>query len=116
MGVGLGDRNDALMMKYKENEFWYGLGSQKNTHNQYLDVLMSMGIIGLFLFLITFFIYPIKMFFKQRQVFAIVVYVLLAICFMTENMLDRYQGLIFISFVLPLSAKIFNKNVDYVAD
>lgn len=109
MGTGLGDRDDELMGKYKVNKFWYGLGSEKNTHNQYLDILMSMGVIGLFVFLITFFIYPFKMFFKQKQFFSITVYLLLAICFLTETMLARYQGLVFISFIMPLAAKMVNE-------
>ena len=51
---------------------------------------------------------------KQKQTFAMGVYVLLAICFITENMLDRYQGLIFIAFILPLSSKVVSvENVDH---
>ncbi|MBA3704804.1 MAG: O-antigen ligase family protein [Bacteroidetes bacterium] len=110
LGTGLGDRNKSLMKKYKENKFWYALGSDKNTHNQYLDVLLSMGTVGLIVFVMCFFIYPLKVFLKEKQIFAISVYVLLTICFITENMLDRYQGLIFIAFILPLAAKIDSKS------
>lgn len=110
LGTGLGDRNVSLMKKYEENQFWYGLATQKNTHNQYLDVLLSMGIVGLILFVVVLFIYPIQLFLKQKQGFSIGVYALLAICFITENMLDRYQGLVFIGFILPLVSKIVDRS------
>jgi O-antigen ligase len=108
LGTGIGGKNEALMKKYEEHGFWYALTTQKNTHNQYIDILLSMGIIGLLVFVTTFFILPIRLFLKQKQTFALIVFSLLACCLFTENMLDRYQGLIFIAFILPLSAQVFN--------
>ncbi len=105
LGTGIGDRNNELMKKYEEKQFLYGLNTEKNTHNQYLEVLLSMGILGLMVFVIVFFIYPLKIILKQKQTFALGVFVLLGICFITENMLDRYQGLVFIPFILLLSSK-----------
>ena len=65
-----------------------------------------MGTLGLCVFLFVFFVYPFKLFLKHRQELAISVLVCLAICFLTENMLDRYQGEILIAFILPLVSKI----------
>ncbi len=56
-GTDLGDRNKALMDKYKKKHFEYAINTQKNTHNQYLDILVSMGVVGLLVFIIVFFIF-----------------------------------------------------------
>jgi O-antigen ligase len=105
-GTGLGDRTNALIKKYEENNFWYGFTTRKNTHSQYLDILLSMGVVGLLIFIITFFIFPIRKLIQQKNLFAVIVFALLACCFLTETMFDRYQGLIFIAFILPLSSKV----------
>jgi O-antigen ligase len=106
LGTGLGDKNDELRKKYEEKNFWYALTTNKNTHNQYLDILMSMGVIGLIIFLICYFIYPFWVFYKQRQIFPVMLFLLLALCLLTENMFGRYQGIVFLAFILPLASKI----------
>lgn len=109
LGTGIGDRTADLKKKYEEKKFWYAFNTNKNTHNQYLDILISMGITGLILFMLLFFIYPIYSFIKQKQSLAIIVFMLLAICLITENMFDRYQGIIFIPFILSLVSKIVDE-------
>lgn len=104
-GTGVGDVKEDLKTKYEEKKFWYALITEKNVHNQYLHVLVSMGIVGLIVFLVVFFIYPIRKFVKEKQFFAISVYLLMALCFLTENMFSRYQGVIIIGFILPLVGK-----------
>ncbi|HSH66139.1 MAG TPA: hypothetical protein VLB84_10150, partial [Bacteroidia bacterium] len=63
---------------------------------------------GLFIFLICYFIFPLWIFRKERRIFAILIFLLLAICLFTENMFSRYQGIVLISFILPLASKIKN--------
>ena len=58
-GVDIGDKKDALMDKYREKKFQFGLQTQKNVHNNYLDILYSMGIIGLGLFLVGWLVLPL---------------------------------------------------------
>lgn len=106
LGTGIGDKNDELRKKYEEKNFWYALSTNKNTHSQYLDILMSMGIIGLVIFLICYFIYPFWIFYKQRQIFPVMIFLLLALCLITENMFGRYQGIVLLAFMLPLACKI----------
>ncbi|NTW31669.1 MAG: O-antigen ligase family protein [Bacteroidetes bacterium] len=108
-GTGIGGRDAALNAKYKEKQFWYALSTEKHTHNQYLDIGISMGAVGEIIFLFLFLIYPLKIFLKQKQALAISIFAFLAICFFTENMLNRYQGEILIAFILPLVSKIKDK-------
>jgi O-antigen ligase len=106
LGTGIGDKNDMLRKKYEEKNFLYAISTNKNTHNQYLDVLMSMGIIGLVVFLICYFIYPFFIFYKRRQIFPVMLFLLLALCLSTENMFGRYQGIVLLALMLPLACKI----------
>ena len=46
-GVDIGDKKDVLFDKYREKKFEFALQTRKNVHNNYLDILYSMGIIGL---------------------------------------------------------------------
>lgn len=105
-GTGLGDKKDALRKKYEDKNFWFAITTNKNTHNQYLDVLVSTGVVGLLIFLICYFIYPLWIFFRQKKHFAIMLFVLVALCLITENMFGRYQGIVLIALLLPLASKI----------
>ncbi len=111
-GSGLGDKKADLLQKYKEKNFIYGYSTEKNTHSQYLDIVISMGIVGLMVFVFVFVLYPVLIFIKQKQFLALSIFALLAFCFLTENMLDRYQGEIIIGLLLPLSAKVFEDSTD----
>ena len=108
MGTGLGDIRNTLKEKYTEKNFLYALNTNKNLHCQYFDVAVSMGVIGLLVFLFTYFFYPIKIFIKRRQDFAVCVFICIGLCLLTENMFDRYQGEQVIPFLLSLSIKIFD--------
>ena len=105
-GTGVGDKKDDLKRKFEEKKFWFALHTNKNTHNQYLDVLMSLGLTGLLIFILCYFVYPLWIFIQQKQGFAIMVFLLLALCLITENMFGRYQGIVLIALILPLASKI----------
>jgi O-antigen ligase len=106
LGTGIGDKNDELRKKYEEKNFWYALTTNKNTHNQYLDILVSMGLVGLIIFIVCYFIYPFWIFYKKRQIFPVMLFLLLAACLITENMFGRYQGIVLLALILPLASKI----------
>jgi O-antigen ligase len=107
-GTGIGDRDVLLMKKYEEKHFWYAIASGKNTHNQYIEVGISLGIVGIIIFLLFFFILPIRLFIKRKQTFAIAVFLFFACCLLTENLMDRYQAETIIAFILPVAAKIID--------
>jgi O-antigen ligase len=105
-GTHLGDKNDALRNKYREKHFWYAIAYNKNTHSQYLDVLIGMGTVGFLIFICCYFIYPLWIFMRQKQIFAIMIFSLVALCLITETMFGRYQGIVFLALMLPLASKI----------
>ncbi len=110
LGTGIGDRTADLQKKFEEKKFWFALTTHKNSHNQYLDIMIGSGLLGLLLFIICLFVYPFYFFYTQKQVFPVMIFLLLLFCLITENMFNRYQGIILISFMLPLSSKISRRN------
>ena len=87
-------------------------GVDKNMHNQFLQSLVSGGIIGLFL-LFCFILLPVI---YSKHLFTYVFIALLFINLLLENMMDRVWGIMIISFFYSLfvfgDESLFNKNSD----
>ena len=63
-----------------------------NSHNQYFDQFLKFGIIGLLLFLfVLFYFYPNASILYQTFI------IIVSISFLTENILDRQTGVVFVS-------------------
>lgn len=99
-GTGIGSRQDILNTHYKEHGIYLGneeLGDtgylDYNFHNQYLETLVGTGIPGLLILgAILIFIFFTGM---GKQFFPWMVYLLIAIFFCTESMLERQSGIVF---------------------
>lgn len=97
-GVGIGDIQDELNNCYNKKigakvYKWH----QYNTHNQYVFFWLSSGFIGLLLFLshlIMFF----KKAFRNNNYLLFYFSCITTLIFMTENLLERSDGVIFYSF------------------
>ena len=108
LGYGIGDVQSELVEKYEEKNFILALKSNYNTHNQYLDILMTSGIFGLILFFV-FLSYMVMIAFKSRNWLLLGFIVLFTISSVTENMLNRNQGVVFIA--LFISLLCFNRKL-----
>ncbi len=97
LGVGTGDAEDALVEKYRQKEYRELADEQMNAHNQFLTQLMRFGILGGLIIGIVLAL-PFLLFVRQRKVEPAVFLLLIAIFFMTENVLGRAQGAIFFGF------------------
>lgn len=100
-GVGIGDKKNVLMDKYREKNFQFGLQTQKNVHNNYLDILYSMGIIGLSLFLVGWVILPLLYVRKFKDWLSFLVILTFAIAWITEIYFDRSLGGMLTGFFIP---------------
>jgi O-antigen ligase len=100
-GVDIGDKRDALMDKYREKDFQFALKTQKNVHNNYLDILYSMGLIGLTCFLIGWIILPLIYAKRYRDWLSIVILLTFAIAWVTEIYFDRSLGGMLTGFFIP---------------
>lgn len=99
IGYGVGDVDSELQSCYNKtftNTDTYRVTSY-NSHNQYLKIVLSSGIIGLMLFLISC-LYLSKVAFDRKLgiYVSFVFFVLLNFCF--ENILSRHDGVIFFGF------------------
>ena len=129
---------NALKQIKKQPFFGYGLGSQDNLfkwqvekdllgeefnfestqaslklaelnlHNQYLQFLYESGIVG-FLFLVLILVALYKTFYKQKNFTELIVFTLVLLFMMTENIISRQMGIHFFVFTICLFLSKSNK-------
>ncbi|MHA7059257.1 O-antigen ligase family protein [Aquimarina sp. M1] len=95
-GYGIGTINKELQRCY-DTEFGYTdlfTRFRFNTHSQYLQVLLASGIVGLLIYVLSIFLCVRWSLIK----FYIPFLVLVLLCFMFENVLNRHDGIVFFSF------------------
>ncbi len=100
-GKGVGDYQDELLKKYEEGGHDYIVEKGLNAHNQYLETALGTGLVGLSILLITlaFFIYMACL---RRDVLMLVIGLVIALNLVTESMLERQAGAVFIAFIFSL--------------
>lgn len=107
LGYGIGDYNDTLHNQFQKEGAQALLGKKYNAHNQYLSLMLSGGVIILFVFLTVLginLVYAIR-FDNQLLILLIVFY---GIIMFTENILERESGVIYFAFLISFFA-LFNK-------
>lgn len=95
LGLGLGDVQHELDDCYKNRGFGTVVGM--NAHNQYIQLLLSSGVLGLlsFLVILTF------SFLKAKQTEDTLLFsftFIILMCCLTESILERQQGIMFYSY------------------
>ncbi len=96
IGVGTGDSKDSLLEKYEEAGISHALSSRYNAHNQYLEWLITLGILG-FLVLEGYLVYLFYFAIKNSNQLLIWFIVIFSLAFLTESVLETQAGLIFFS-------------------
>lgn len=102
LGVGLGDKKIELFRVYEEKQFDFALRTNKNVHNNYLDILYSLGLIGLLLFVTAWIILPLHQAIKYKDGLAALVVLTFAAAWVTEIYFDRSLGGMLTGFLIPL--------------
>jgi len=107
-GVDIGDKKDRLMEMYQSKNFQFAIKTEKNLHNNYLDILVSMGLIGLVLFLSGWVIFPLLIAWRRRDNLSLLIIFTFAFAMITEVYLDRSLGGMLLGFFIPflLSQKL----------
>ena len=93
-GVGIGDRNDVLLQVYEETGEEYAIKAQYNSHNIYLDAMLTMGIPGILL-LLAVFIVPAVYAYKERDFIMLSLIFAVAFSGLFEAVLHRQMGVVF---------------------
>lgn len=100
-GYGTGSTRDLLTQKYKENQIEVLVKKRLNTHNQFLEVTMNGGILGLILFIIILILPAIWGIQKGHFVFLFFL-LLLSFNFLSESILETQAGVVFFAFFYTL--------------
>lgn len=103
-GVGIGDRKDVFLKNVGSKGHERFVKKGLNTHNQYLQVLLAIGIPGLVIFLINLF-YPIFQAFRIHDFIFLAFISNIAINMLFESMLEVQAGIIFYAFFAVLFVK-----------
>ena len=95
LGVGTGDAEDYLVKCYEQKNFW-GMYQQYrfNSHNQYLETGLTLGLIGFALLLCTI-LFPFSIALKQKDNLLMTFLFLFSFCCLTESVLERQWGIVF---------------------
>jgi O-antigen ligase len=105
LGVGTGDANDVLQNRYKENGLTGALEHNLNTHNQFFQTAIALGVVGLLvLFILTIgvLIYALI----KKQTLLILFSIIIILNFLVESMLQTQSGnLFFVGFLCILLVK-----------
>lgn len=103
-GCGTGSAQKNLNACYQSSGYSDVLyKDQYDTHNQYLNVWLNTGVIGLAIFLLTIVI-PMKKAYKANCFLYLAFLSLIALCCFTESLLERQNGVVFYAFFNSLFA------------
>ena len=99
LGAGLSNSQELLNMCYEESKF-FGLESEYNTHNQFLQTWLETGYLGLLLFFSILF-YLAYQAFRKNNYLLLLTLIIFVLFFSTESILERQLGItVFLSFSL----------------
>ncbi len=94
LGVGTGDYKTVLNEYYQSHGLTQFAIDSFNSHNQFIQIFFSNGILGLIAVIILMG-RPLYLAVKNNQPFGILVFFPFIIYGMTEVFLGRYQGIVF---------------------
>lgn len=103
-GVGLANAQKELAQEYKKKNYIYPLKKNLNSHNQFLQILIECGVIGLVLITVIFYFLfqkAAKVSFSERA-FIRTFTVVLLFNFIFESYFSRYIGLSMVCFFYGL--------------
>ncbi|WP_121666125.1 O-antigen ligase family protein [Mesonia aquimarina] len=95
-GKGTGDGKENLYQQYLKNDFTIGYLQKYNAHNQYIEFLLSNGlliIIAYFCLLLAALIYAIRF----NDLFGVLVVLLFMMYSITESILERQSGVLIVA-------------------
>lgn len=101
LGVGVGDASAVLTQNYKTKGETYLADKNLNSHNQFLTTGIAIGALGI-LFLVLFFLVLGVRSVNQKDWLLAAVLGIVFINFMTESMLERADGTVFIPLIFSL--------------
>ena len=108
-GYGASRYRAELVNRYEADGYVYGVNHGQNAHNQYLETVLCIGVIGLLLMLV-YFLVPLWCAWRGRRYLfpALLMTVIVCSNLLFESMLERQMGLLFIGFFASLMILLIN--------
>ena len=97
LGTGTGDVKDDLLEQYQIQHFKHGLRHKFDAHNQYIEIALAIGLIGLLFFLGSLLL-PFCLAFQQKEYVYLIFLLLFMLSCLTENLIENQEGVLFYSF------------------
>jgi O-antigen ligase len=94
LGVGTGDASYELKKEFKKRGYVDGYYDNLNAHNQFLEILLENGIIGLIIFL-SLICYSIYISITEQNLLLGLFIIMMTVFFMFETVLNRLAGITF---------------------
>jgi O-antigen ligase len=101
LGVGPGDANETLQKAYVKNELTGANEKKLNAHNEFLQIGIGLGLIGILVFT-TLFLLGFYQAFKDKNILFVLFLILAIFNLFVESMLQRQSGVLFFVFFLVL--------------
>lgn len=101
IGTGTGDIKDELLKSYAAHQFTYGLERKLNSHNQFLQTWLCLGIAGLLVLIALLVIPLLKSRISTDNAFLFLAGII-TLNAMTESILEVQKGVFFLSFFYSL--------------
>ena len=99
-GYGIGDGKDALQEQLKESEEEFVYKFKYNSHNQFLEIGLKLGFLGVLLFMVA--LCSIVFGFKDFNYFSFLIFLVLFFNLFVESMMEKQVGSILIVWLLCL--------------
>jgi len=100
LGCGLGDLEDEMRERYNRDHPTISEQNQIIPHNQFIYYLAATGILGVVIFIASFF-YPLLYVWKEKIASAMVNYIIATLSFMVEPTLETQLGVaVAVTFIL----------------
>ena len=96
-GIGTGDVKDQLLDKYEEKDMSHARELELNAHNQYLQTMIALGIVGLVILLLNL-ILPALYSVEIKHYLYLIFLLLVGFNFLFESMLETQAGVVFYAF------------------
>ena len=101
IGIGAGGSHNRLYEVFAVKRQWYYAKEKYHAHNQYLQILLDIGVVGFIPFVLLF-VFVIKIYFnlkEERIKYLTISFILIiGINFLFESMFERYSGISFFCF------------------
>ncbi len=96
-GVGTGDVKTELMKKYEEKNIERAIREKFNSHDQFLQTFIALGLVG-FIVLLATLILPMIAAIRRKKLLYILFIAVFTLHMLVESMLERQGGVVFYAF------------------